>query len=172
MLRRFATIVLLTGVFASPAAAQGTELMPGVTYERAVEFTPRGAVVLHVVTAPRPGGLYQLGPVVARATVTGGTERLTQIEKDASAQATVVGINGDFSTGPDSRPSGIVLSGGVLTHPPLATRSSIGVDAAGTLHIERVKFFGTWRGTGQRRPLDGLNQSPAQGQVVLLTPAY
>ena len=172
MLRRLATIALLTGAFAAPAHAQGTELMPGVTYERTVEFTPRGAVVLHVVTAPRPGGLYQLSPVLAHGTITGGTERLTQLERDASSQATVVGIDGDFSAGADAHPSGVVLSGGVLTHPPLSTRSSIGVDATGGLHVERVKFFGTWRGTGQRRPLDGLNQQPAQGQVVLLTPAF
>jgi len=172
MLRRLATIVLLAGAFTANAQAQGTELMPGVTYERTVQFTPRGAVVLHVVTAPQPGGLYQLRPVLARGTITGGTQRLTQLEKDASAQGTVVGINGDFSTGADSHPSGIVLSGGVLSHPPLSTRSSIGIDATGALHVDRVKFFGTWRGTGQRRPLNGLNQSPSQGQVVLLTPAY
>lgn len=172
MLRRLGTIALLLGLLAAPAHAQGAELMPGVTYERTVEFTPRGAVVLHVVTAPRPGGLYQLAPVLARGTITGGAQRLTQLEKDASSQGTVVGIDGDFSAGADAHPAGIVLSGGVLAHPPLATRSSIGVDASGGLHVERVKFFGTWRGTGQRRPLDGFNQQPAQGQVVLLTPTY
>ena len=64
------------------------------------------------------------------------------------------------------------MSGGVLAHPPLGSRSSIGVDSAGALHVDRVKFFGTWQGTGQRRPLNGLNQVPAQGQVVLLTPAF
>src|ERR1044072_8788980 len=172
MLRRLATIVLLAGAFTANAQAQGTELMPGVTYERTVQFTPRGAVVLHVVTAPQPGGLYQLRPVLARGTITGGTQRLTQLEKGASPQGAVVGIHGDFSTGADSHPSGIVLSGGVLSHPPLSTRSSIGIDATGALHVDRVKFFGTWRGTGQRRPLNGLNQSPSQGQVVLLAPAY
>jgi hypothetical protein len=60
----------------------------------------------------------------------------------------------------------------VLQHSPLETRSSIGVDTAGALHVDRVKFFGTWKGTGQRRPLSGVNQTPAQGQVVLFTPAY
>ena len=64
------------------------------------------------------------------------------------------------------------MSGGVLAHPPLSARSSIGIDTAGALHVDRVKFFGTWKGTGQRRPLAGINQTPAPGQVVLFTPAY
>ena len=172
MLRRFATFLLLAAVFAAPAHAQGTELMPGVTYERTVEFTPHGAVVLHVLTAPRPGGLYRLAPVLARGSVTGGRERVTQMEKDVSTRATVAGINGDFFAGTDAHPSGIYLADGVLAHPPLSTRSSIGVDADGALHVDRVKFFGTWQGTGQRRPLNGFDQQPSQGQVVLFTPAY
>src|SRR5436309_1327221 len=76
---------LLVAAFAAPAHAQATQLMPGVTYERTVQFTPHGAVVLHVLTAPRPGeekALYQLAPVLARGTVVGGRERVTQIEKD------------------------------------------------------------------------------------------
>src|SRR3982751_5211143 len=104
MLHRAATLFLplclLTVGFVAPAHAQGTPLMPGVTYEKTVQFTPHGAVVLHVITAPRPGdqsGLYQLAPVLARGTVTGARERVTQLEKDVSAQATVVGINGDFA---------------------------------------------------------------------------
>ncbi len=175
MLRRLSTFVVLAAAFAASAHAQGTPLLPGVTYEKTVEFTPHGAVVLHVVTAPRPGdqnGLYQLAPVLARGTMTGGRERVTQIEKDVSAQATVAGINGDLFAASDGHPAGVFMSGGVLAHPPLGSRSSIGVDTAGALHVDRIKFFGTWKGTGQRRPLNGLNQVPTQGQVVLLTPAY
>jgi hypothetical protein len=175
MLRRAATLLLLTAAIAAPAHAQGTELMPGVTYEKTVEFTPHGAVVLHVITAPRPGdgnGLWSLGPVLARGTLMGGTQRVTQIEKSVSAQATVAGIDGDFFSATDGHPSGIVLQGGLLTHPPAGSRSSIGVDSAGALHVDRVRFFGTWQGTGQRRPLNGLNQAPSPGQVVLFTPAY
>ena len=175
MLRRVATICLLTAAFAAPAHAQGTPLLPGVTYEKTVEFTPHGAVVLHVITAPRPGdqgGLYQLAPVLARGTVLGAREKVTQIEKDVSSQATVAGINGDQFNSTDGHPLGIFMSGGVLVHPPLGSRSSIGIDTAGELHVDRVKFFGTWKGTGQRRPLEGFNQTPAQGQVVLLTPAF
>ena len=111
-------------------------------------------------------------PVLARGTVLGGREKVTQIEQDVSGQATVAGINGDLFSAGDGHPAGIFMSGGVLAHPPFGSRSSIGVDSTGGLHVDRVKFFGTWQGTGQRRPLNGLNQVPAQGQVVLLTPAF
>jgi len=175
MLRRAATIVLLSAIFAVPAHAAGTgALLPGVTYERIVEFTPHGAVVVHVITAPKPdsSGLYRLAPVLSRGAVLGGRERVTQIEKDVSSQATVAGINGDLFNSANGFPAGIFLSGGVLVHPPLAGRSSIGIDSAGLLHVDRVKFFGTWKGTGQRRPLNGLNELPAPGEVILFTPSY
>jgi hypothetical protein len=148
--------------------------MPGVTYEKTVEFTPHGAVVVHVLTAPKPdtSGLYRLAPVLGRGTVLGGRERVTQIEKDVSGQATVAGINGDLFNRTNGFPAGISMSGGVLVHPPLAGRSSIGVDSAGVLHVDRVKFFGTWKGTGQRRTLNGLNELPAPGEVILFTPSY
>src|SRR5258707_1929388 len=175
MLRPAAAICLLMAIFVAPAHAQGTPLMPGVTYEKTVQFTPHGAVVIHVMTAPRPGdqnGLYQLAPVLAKGTVVGGKQRVTQMEKDVSSQMTVAGINGDLFNATSGQPAGIFMQGGLLLRPPLSTRSSIGVDAAGALHVDRVKFFGTWRGTGQRRPLNGLNQVPKAGQVILFTPAF
>ena len=73
--RRLVPFVLLAGAFAAPAHAQPTTLMPGVTFEKTVEFTPDGAVVVDVITAPRPGGLYQLTPVLARGTVAGDPTR-------------------------------------------------------------------------------------------------
>ncbi|HET7648918.1 MAG TPA: phosphodiester glycosidase family protein [Gaiellaceae bacterium] len=176
MLGRLAPLALLVALAVpAPVAAQGTELMPGVTYDRTVQFTPHGAVVLHVLTAPRPGdqnGLYALAPVLARGTITGGTETLTQLQRDVSASATVAGIEGDLFRAADGSPSGIYLQNGVLQHPPLGGRSSIGVDGAGTLRVDRVRFFGTWQGTGQRRALAGLNRAPAPGEVVLFTQAY
>jgi len=171
MLRRAAIIVVLTAAFAPPAAAQGTQLLPGVTYDRTVAFTPHGVVVMHVITAPRPVGLYALTPVLAGGTLTGGLEPVTQIERDASATATTAGINGDLFRA-DGRPSGIWIGNSLLAQPPLASRSSIGVDTTGTLHVDRVKLFGTWQGTGQRRTLTGLNTPPGPGQTVLFTSAY
>jgi hypothetical protein len=125
-----------------------------------------------VITGPNPVGLYSLGPAIARGTLTGGLEPVTQIEKDVSAQATVAGIDGDVFNVKGGSLSGIVMQGGVLTHPPVSSRSSIGVDTGGGLHVGRVKFFGTWRGSGPRRTLNGLNQQPVPGGVALFTPAY
>jgi hypothetical protein len=170
MLARAAVILVLTAAFATPAAAQGTQLLPGVSYDRTVAFTPHGVVVMHVITAPRPGGLYALAPVLARGTLTGGLEPVTQIQRDVSSTATTAGIEGDFFR--DGRPSGVWIENGLLAQPPLASRSSIGIDAAGTLHVDRVKLFGTWQGTGQRRTLSGLNTPPIPGQTVLFTSAY
>src|SRR5581483_7035315 len=170
-----AIAVLLAAALAPAARAQAIELLPGVTYDRAVTYTPHGAVELHVITAPRPGadgGLFQLAPVLAHGAISGGTEPVTQIERDLSASATAVGLEGDLFSAADGHPSGIVIEGGALAHPPLAGRSSIGIDAGGTLHVDRVRFVGTWQGTGQRRPLGGLDDPPAPGEVVLFTPAY
>ena len=102
----------------------------------------------------------------------GGREKVTQIEQDVSAQATVAGINGDLLQRGRRAPGRDLHDGRRARASAARPRSSIGVDSAGGLHVDRVKFFGTWQGTGQRRPLNGLNQVPAQGQVVLLTPAF
>jgi Phosphodiester glycosidase len=174
MIRRVAALIcLLAAAFPAVALAQPkVTLMPGVTDEKGVQFTPHGAVAFHVITAPKPGGLYAFGPAIAKNLVMGGKERVTEIQRDVSAQATVAGINGDLYNWNDSHPTGVYMEGGVLKHPPVAGRSSIGVDSTGLLHVDRLKFFGTWKGTGQRRPLNGLNQAPANGQVILFTPAW
>jgi Phosphodiester glycosidase len=175
MLRR-AAIVLAAAATLAPAARAGTvELFPGVTHDHAVSYTPHGAVVLDVVTAPRPGegnGLYQLAPVLAHGTISGGTERVSQLERELPTASATVGVGGDLFSAVDGHPSGIVLSGGTLAHPPLAGRSSIGVGEDGALHVDRVRFVGTWQGRGQRRPLASVNDVPAPGQVVLFTSAY
>jgi hypothetical protein len=179
VLRKLLILVAAAGTLAVPADAarlQATQiatqqlLMPGVTYERQVQFTSRGPVVLDVVTAPKPdGSLYTLGPGLAHGALL-GTEPLTGIEKDASGAATVVGVNGDFfaANGP---PTGIVMRSGTLDGAPVTARSSLAVGADGTLTVARVAFDGTWRGTGQRRQLD-LNDPPVSGHTTLYTPAW
>ena len=180
MVRKLFILVAVAGTLAVPAdAARRTAaqqivsqqlLMPGVTYQREVQFTSRGPVVLDVVTAPKPdGSLYTLGPALAHG-VLFGTEPLTGIEKDASGAATVVGVNGDFFTG-SGPPTGIVMRGGALDSAPISSRSSLVVAPDGTLTVGPVAFDGTWRGTGQRRQLD-LNDKPVAGHTTLYTPAW
>jgi len=125
MLRKTIIVALVAGALALPAHAQKIVsqqlLMPGVTYQRQVQFTSRGPVVLDVVTAPKPdGSLYTLGPALAHGALL-GTEPLTAIEKDASGAATVVGVNGDFfaTNGP---PTGIVMRASALDAPVLIGR--------------------------------------------------
>jgi flagellar hook assembly protein FlgD len=173
VLRKLVIVALAAGALALPANAQTsapTLLMPGVTYQREVQFTSRGPVVLDVVTAPKPdGSLYTLGPALAHGALL-GTEPLTGIEKDASGAATVVGVNGDFfaASGP---PTGIVMRSGALDAAPIAARSSLAIAADGTLTVATVAFDGTWRGTGQRRQLD-LNDPPVAGHTTLYTSAW
>src|SRR5438477_177360 len=63
-------------------------LMPGVSYQREVQFTPHGPVVLDVVTAPRPdGSLYTLAPGLSNGAIV-ATEKLTDMEKTLSATST------------------------------------------------------------------------------------
>ena len=174
MLRRVVVIGLLLAAAAAPARADPVPLMPGVTYERDVQFTPHGPVGLVVVTAPAPAanGLYSLGPVLAGGVIRSARERVTDLEREVSGSSTAVGINGDFSSGPDGHPAGIVVAGGAYLHGPSPARSSVVVDAAGTLHVARVSFAGTWKGSGQRRPVDGVNQQPRGSQTMLFTPAW
>ena len=94
--------------------------MPGVTYTKSVEFTPHGPVVLNVITAPKPGGLYSLQPVLSNEAIL-GREKVTEMQKRLSPAATVAGINGDLFNSVDGHPDGILIRNGVLDHAPLST---------------------------------------------------
>ena len=179
MLRRILTLFALAALTALPAGAaprttevtQETLLMPGVTYERQVQFTPHGPVVLDVVTAPRPdGSLYTLQPVLSNDAVV-ATEKLTDMETELKTTATTVGVNGDFFAANPGKPSGILIRGGELDTAPAVARTSLGIAPDGTLSVARVTFDGTWRGTDQRRQLD-LNAPPVKGHTTLYTPAW
>jgi len=161
---------VLALVLAAPAAAQTTTLMPGVTYERGVQFTSHGPVAIHIVRGPRPTGLYALRPTLSNETIQ-GVERVTSMQKRLSPGATMVGVNGDLFAG-SGRPSGVLMRNGVVESPPYGDRSSVGLSPDGALDVRRVEFFGTWRGLGQRRALNDMNQSPGANAISLFTPSY
>ena len=172
MARKLLLTALLAGVLAAPAHAQFSRqlLMPGVTYERQVQFTSHGPVAIHVVTAPRPGGAYALKPVLSNGSIV-GRARVTTMQNKLSREYTVAGVNGDLFSLVDGRPSGVVMRSGVIDIPPLPERSSIGIAGDGTLRVERVQMFGTWRGTGQRRGME-LNGVPGANGFALFTPSW
>jgi Phosphodiester glycosidase len=170
VLRRAVIPCLFLLDLAGSSAAAPQELIPGLTYERKVELTARGPVVVNVLTVPRPGGLWSLKPVLSNEAIV-GAERLTTIEKRMSATATVAGVNGDLTTS-SGAPSGIVMRSGALDQPPLAGRSSIGLDTSGTLNLARVTMLSTWQGMGPRRALNDVSGPPGGNGVSLFTPAY
>jgi len=154
----------------SAQAQQARLLMPGVTYEKSVQFTPHGPVVAHVLRGPRPVGLYALKPILSNDAII-GREKVTQMQRRLSTTATVAGVNGDLFNLEVGYPSGLLLMNGVLASPPNPDRSSTGIAPDGTLRVDRIKFAGTWQGAGQRRPLV-LNKDPAAGGTALYTSAY
>lgn len=147
------------------------QLMPGVSYQRQVAFTPRGPVVLNVVLGPRPGGLYALRPVLSNNALI-GRQKVTDMEKGLSASATAVGVNGDFFTLKSGLPSGALMRGGVLDAPPVGKRSSVGIGADGALHVDRISYSGYWKGSGQRRSLLLNQPASTQGVTTLYTSAF
>ena len=158
-------------MIAAPAHAGRVSLMPGVTYERQVQFTPHGPVVIHIMRAPRPGGLYALRPLLSNDTLL-GRETVTSMQKRASASANVAGVNGDFWTWDEGVPTGMLMQSGVLETPPHPQRSSLGITDDGGLIVDRVSMLGQWQGSGPRRALNGLNQRPGTQGVSLFTPVW
>ena len=150
--------------------------MPGVTYEKTVEFTPHGAVVAardHGAAAGRPAGCTSSRRCSRAARSSAARERVTQIEKDVSSRATVAGINGDLFSATDGHPAGIFMSGGVLAHPPLASRSSIGVDLGRRAARRPGQVLRDVEGHRPAPRAGGLNQQPKRrARSVLFTPAY
>jgi hypothetical protein len=162
---------LLALVLAASAAGQRVELMPGVTYDRDVQFTPHGPVSLHVVTGPAPVGLYGLRPVLSNETVE-GRETVSSMSRRAALGATSVAVNADLFEWSSGHPSGIFMRDRVLAATPHGGRSSVGITEDGTLDVRRVEFFATWRGFGQRRTLNSFNQRPGANGIALYTPAW
>ena len=145
--------------------------MPGVSYERQLQFTPSGPVVVHILRAPRPGGLYALRPLLSNDTLL-GRETVTSMQKRAMSSANVAGVNGDLFTFDEGLPSGMLMQSGVLEAPPHPKRSTLGITDDGSLIIDRVTMLGQWQGSGPLRALNGLNQRPSAQGISLFTPVW
>jgi hypothetical protein len=174
-MRRRTLIALLTAAVlamapAATAQVRGQTLMPGVVFSKQVEFTAHGPVVLNVVSAPRPTGLYSIRAALSQEIVP-GRARLTDMEKALSATSTVVGINGDYFNTRWGTPSSILIRRGVLAADAAGGRSAAGFDAGGGLHVDRVALAATWKGVDQYRPM-GLNEPPGRSAATLYTPAW
>jgi hypothetical protein len=172
--RKVVLIALLAaGVFVTPARAQPVQLIPGapgLTYQKQAIFTIHGLVGLNVMTAPRPGGLWSLQPVLSNELVV-GSERLTSIEQRLSPSATTAGVNGDV-VGSGGRPDGLLERNGVLGHDPRTARTSIGIDGTGSLHFDRISLYGYWQGAKSRHAFADVNEPPLAGGTALYTPAW
>jgi Phosphodiester glycosidase len=162
--------LLLAGTFASPARAQPIALIPGLTYEKQVQFTLHGPVGINVLIAPKPGGLWSLQPVLSNEQIE-ATEKLSAIEQRLSLATTTAGVNGDL-TASGGRPDGLLMRNGVLDHDPRSARSSVGIDTSGVLHFDRVSIYGYWQGAKSRRAFTLLNEPPPSGSTALYTPAW
>jgi flagellar hook assembly protein FlgD len=123
-----------------------------------------------VLTAPKPGGLYGLRPVLSNGAVL-GKEPVTSMQKRLSPTATVGGVNADLFAA-DGRPDGMFMESGAITTPPHPRRSTVGITADGRLLVQRVSMPSTWQGSSQRRPLTGMNQPAGPEGVSLFTPAW
>jgi flagellar hook assembly protein FlgD len=147
-------------------------LMPGVTYEKRLQFTRFGPMRLHILSAPKPDGvLYKLQPALSNGAVV-GRERVTSMQRRAEQSSTTAGVNGDLFTWTDGIPSSGLIQDGVLKTTPHPRRSMVGVDTAGNLRVERIAMLGTWQGAGPRRPVHLLNRPPGPNGTTLYTPAY
>jgi len=163
---------LVAGTFASPAAGAVETLMPGVTYEKRLQFTRFGPMRLHILTAPKPdGNLYKVQPVLSNGTVL-GRERVTAMQRRAEQSSTAAGVNGDLFTAADGIPNNGLIQDGVLKTTPHPQRSMVGVDAVGNLRVERLALLGTWQGIGPRRPVHLVNRAAGPNGTTLYTPAY
>ena len=169
MPRKLLAVAFLALVPAPLASARPAEIMPGVTYEHRVL---KGPVQAYVVTAPKPGGLYSVAPLLSNDTIT-GRETVSSMERRVSSQLTTIGVNGDFFNWIGGWPSGLLMRGGTVEHQPADNRSAAGIDSSGTLHVDKVPFNASWWGFSTiRYPLGQLNEPPHANSASLFTPVW
>jgi Phosphodiester glycosidase/FlgD Ig-like domain len=170
---RKAAILAAALAAAFPSAATAVELAPGMVYKREVRTIGGARVVVHVLEAPQPGGLYALKPVLSNGTVT-GRETVSSMERRISRKSTAAGVNGDLFNWSSGRPSGIFLRSGLLATRASPLRSSLGIGLDGLLRTELIRYEGTWQfGSGRLRRLREFNHPlEADNGVALFSPSW
>jgi phosphodiester glycosidase/flagellar hook capping protein FlgD len=167
--------VFLAAVLAAafPTAASAIHLAPGLVYKREVRTVGGARVVVHVLKAPRPGGLYDLRPVLSNGTVT-GLETVSSMQRRLLHRATVVGVNGDMFSWENGRPSGMFLRQGQLAARPAPDRSSLGIGTDGLLRAEVIHYEGSWQfGSNRLRVLREFNRPlETMNGVALFAPTW
>jgi hypothetical protein len=172
MRRKVLFAVIVASLFVPAAPAATTRLMPGVSYQRILRWTPAGPVAMYVVTAPKPQGLYKLMPLLSNGTIV-GRETVSSMQRDMSSQMTTVGLNGDFFSWTGGWPSGLLMRNGVVEHQSAIGRAAVGIDTSATLHADRVPWFGRWHGPDNVwYPVSQLNEPPRANAVALFTPVW
>ena len=86
---------MLALAIAPAASACADRRSRPVGYVKRLEFTRHGPVVIHVLIAPKPGGLYSSSR--CSNSVVPGRETVSQMQQRLSPTTTAAGINGDFA---------------------------------------------------------------------------
>jgi phosphodiester glycosidase/flagellar hook capping protein FlgD len=129
-------------------------LVPGVTYTKTVRWAYGGPLVTHVISAPPPGGLYDLKPTLSDGDVLGAAA-VSSIQRRRALRGGLAAVNADFFNLATGRPSGVFMRDGVLASRPLAGRSTLGIAFDGTLRVQRLGYSGSWQ-------VDGFQSHPAR----------
>ena len=141
-------LVAAAAVLVLPAAAAAERtsvgLMPRVEYVKDVRSVGGKRVVFHIALGPKPGGLYDLEPVLSNNTLT-GVETLTRMQRRVMPRANVVGVNGDFFNWDPGTPNGIFVRRGQLLATPHAHRSSLGIGLDAVLRLDFLRYEGTFQ---------------------------
>jgi Phosphodiester glycosidase/FlgD Ig-like domain len=174
VLRKAALLAALAACFVPGAASAATsiELVPGLTYTRDVRTIGAARVVVHILTAPKPGGLFALKPVLSNETIA-GRETVSGMQRRLSRRATLAGVNGDLFNWNTGHPSGIFLRDNVLASRAWPRRSSLGIGLDGLLRTGLIRSGGRWQvGSHPAHPLREFNRPLAARGVALFSPTW
>ena len=117
----------------------------------------------HALPGSYLNSFYALRPLLSNEAIQ-ARERLTVMERRLAGTGTAVAVSADHFFARSGIPTGGLIRSGVMDASTNSTRATVGVGAGGTLYVDRVLTTGTWKGSGQRRPLV-VNQAPARRVV-------